>query len=132
MSSDNDSDNRSAEEIIERMYARRSNIFWKLRRELKFWWQRRTRGWDDSVTWNMDVAFANYILPRLKYFRDNHMGYPPKLGSDEAWIATLDKMIRSFELVIEYEGILWAKRKELLEFDEGIKLFAEYYLNLWD
>jgi hypothetical protein len=44
-------------------------------RWLKFWWQRRTRGWDDSVTWNLDTTIARFALPRLRRFRELPHGY---------------------------------------------------------
>lgn len=93
-------------------------------REFKFWVQRRAMGFDNSDLWSLDVTLAEFILPRLKAFRDNHMSHPVNLTYDE-WNVILDKMIVSFEVACignwRYDDV-----------DEGFKLFGEYYMDLWD
>ena len=39
---------------------------------MKRWFQRRTRGWDDSDTWALDMTMAELMLPRFKRFRELH------------------------------------------------------------
>lgn len=41
-----------------------SKRFWKFLR------QRITRGWDDSETWSLDSKITEFILPRLKRFKE--------------------------------------------------------------
>lgn len=40
------------------------------RRTYRYFWQRRTRGWDDSELWALDVSFARWMLPRLIRIRE--------------------------------------------------------------
>lgn len=108
---------------------------WRLfKRSIRFWWQRRTRGWDDSETWNLDTSFEEWILPRLKRYRELYCGYP-SYTTEQEWQLIVDKMILAFQL-----------RKDLrddwsieLERDpdiqqaiaEGLDLFREHYFALW-
>jgi len=40
-----------------------------LRRSCLFFWQRLTRGWDDSDTWNLDSTLGAFLLPRFRRYR---------------------------------------------------------------
>ena len=42
-----------------------------LLRNLKYFWQRRTRGWDDSDLYSLDYTIAKFVLPRLKVFAED-------------------------------------------------------------
>ena len=98
--------------------------------------------------WNLDVSIAALILPRLIHFRDSCSGVPSmfikydkqnniineKEAYDE-WIKVLNKMIDAFYLVAakvnfscEVEELSSISKR----IDEGLKLFAQYYLSLWD
>lgn len=35
-----------------------------IKRIMKFFYQRITRGWDDSETWDLDTEFYKWIYPR--------------------------------------------------------------------
>jgi hypothetical protein len=102
-------------------------------RGVKLLYQRVTRGWDDSVTWSLDIHLAGLILPRLKRFRElNVHGYPNGF-TPESWHATLDKMIFAFEYTID-EDRMFGKFDEA-EYErakEGLRLFGEYFHALWD
>jgi hypothetical protein len=108
----------------------RRSVFWKLRRDVKFWWQRRTRGWDDSDLWNLDCTIADLILPRLKAFAQDPGGYPGE--SYEQWKADLRTMVATFELIASDR--YWAVRSEEedAELQRGLDLFAKYYRALWN
>ena len=41
-----------------------------IKRAIKHWWQRRTRGWDDSDTYSLDITIAKFALPRFKRLRE--------------------------------------------------------------
>lgn len=106
----------------------------KITGAIKRWLQRRARGWDDSETWNLDITFADYIVPRLIRYKQIKGGHPYELSS-EAWDEILEKMIKAFSLIRdqfeiqlkhEYHKINWN------EVQEGLDLFAKYYMNLWD
>ncbi len=96
-------------------------------RAIKFWWQRRIRGWDDRDTWSLDVSIAQFILPRLKRLREISNGYPEEL-TEESWDMILDQMIESFEIVCDDE---WYMFPDIEKFQKGFKLFTKYYCNLW-
>jgi hypothetical protein len=89
----------------------------------------------DNEIWDLDITLANYILPRLKRFKKvNVNSYPPDLSGIEEWHKIIDKMIWSFERIVNDDWSYEYKRvKEQKEqYDTGMKLFAEYFLDLWD
>lgn len=91
--------------------------------------QREERGFDDTELWNLDVTIAEFILPRLKKFREVCFGYPGDLNSQEEWHSILDKIIKAMEIIDSDDKIL--SQKDFLLKEEGLKLFAEYFSNLW-
>ncbi len=129
-------------------------------RPLKFFYQRRTRGFDDSETWDMSVTFSEFILPRLRAYREMYddpknkfMGVPcsithPDESNDsgeiakarELWLSYLDQMIIAFDSIVN-EDEFWIKTstenlkeemdKMYKQREVGLKLFAQYFQNLW-
>lgn len=119
-----------------------------------------TKGFDPKDTWNLDYSIAKYTLPRLRYLKDNHHGYPEsdlkedeKLKAifnnefkcvhedvyyEELWKYILNKIIKSFEMIIEEnEDYVDYSNKEIIEnrykeIEFGLKLFSKYFRNLWD
>jgi len=48
-----------------------------IKRRLKWFWQKRTRGFDDRELWSLEYTIAKYILPRLIAFKEfERMGIP--------------------------------------------------------
>lgn len=109
-----------------------SNWFYIPRRSIRFWFQRLTRGFDDSETWSLDWSLAQLILPRLRRFRELNNGYPYG-ESEKTWNNKLDKMIAAFEYFAN--GKQWEVSKdtmgELYKHKQSLKLFAKYYDHLW-
>jgi len=102
-------------------------MFKRLRRSIRFFWQRLTRGWDDSETWSLDVTIAEFILPRLKRYK--------QLSSEviETDEEALDKMIRAFELLttcFDWPYLPGHVEKQQ-EVEDGLTLFAKNYRGLW-
>jgi hypothetical protein len=104
-------------------------------RSVKFLYQRLTRGWDDSVTWNLDGHLAELILPRLKRFKELNVHCWPggDVETPEDWHVILDKMIFAFEWHCDedrkygdFDEVEYGRVKE------GLMLFAKYYGALWD
>jgi hypothetical protein len=89
------------------MPIKKTNYFQKIKRTLKFFWQRRTRGFDDSETWNLDHRIAEFILPRLKLFREMSpsQGIPSEF-IDESPLAQIEdpKEREAARTVLEDEG----------------------------
>lgn len=102
---------------------------WK--RSIKFLYQRLTRGFDDSITWNLDARLAEHILPRLKRFKGITIAYPPELSSWDEWQVVLDKMI----FALEWHSADCSERDNSVEnYDkvvEGITLFGKFFGALW-
>ena len=87
-------------------------------------------GFYDKETWNLDYTIAKFILPRLKRFRDVTICYPPELKSFDEWQKILDKMIWSFESMInDYDDALDPEQSKKQQ--EGLDLFSKYFADLW-
>ena len=52
------------------------NNWYRFYRPYWFFWQRITRGFNDSETWNLDYTIAKLVLPRLKRFKELTNGIP--------------------------------------------------------
>lgn len=77
--------------------------------------QRIERGFDDTELWSLDRTIAKYVLPRLIEFKKVANGYPANFDNFEDWIDVIDKMIYSFDHIINQE-----KYDEELEKELGI------------
>ena len=42
----------------------------RLSRNIKYWFQRRTRGWSDDETWNLDYEFIKWVNTRFKKYKE--------------------------------------------------------------
>lgn len=102
--------------------------FKKISRAIKFWWQRQTRGWDDSETFSLDYSIAKLVLPRLKRFKEfkvNNTKVSRKYRRD------LDKMIDAFEWYASDDRWKQNEFEMMKKHQEGLDLFAKYYGGLW-
>lgn len=120
-------------------------VWWNI----KAFFQRRIRGFDDSEVWSLDDTILKFILPRLKRFRekdthawpgaltifeidhDDYMDLSPSERNDlderslEEWGRMLDKMIRAIELKIEHGGIYYVEHADgSFEFSEALEAEA--------
>ena len=110
-----------------------------LKRRIKFLKQRLARGFSDEELWNLDCTLAEYILPRLKAFKDYCGDSPPDL-TPEKWDEKLDEMIWAFDAVLHEEETMPAinggEKVKLIAYlkrrDNGLKLFGKYFMYLWD
>jgi hypothetical protein len=114
-----------------------SSWFCRLPYRAKLLYQRSTRGWDDTVTWNLDHELAKFILPRLRRFKELAHGWPgPEHGVEtfEDWHVILDKMIYSFEIISreDFEPYEIGGQECEDKVNEGIMLFGKWYRALWD
>ena len=41
-----------------------------IKRDIKYWFQRRIRGWSDDETWNLDYEFIKWVNSRFKKYKD--------------------------------------------------------------
>lgn len=115
-----------------------------IERKLKHFWQRRTRGWDDSDVWCLDITHARWILPRLQRFLEVKTSYPsefvnPDDDTDDSgfqkWQDIVQKMINAFSIILKKEDdpdwIYLNHSEENVSIEEGLALFAKYHGNLW-
>ena len=118
---------------IEHVFARKYKLE-KEHRQLGYtYWD---RPWKKHSVWNSDRTLAWLTLAILVRFQQaNKMGHP-HFGSDEAnengeekWDIILGKMVKSFDLIVENEIY---DNEIAAEVQEGLKLYAEYFMNLWD
>tara|TARA_R100000750_G_C2331441_1_gene90273 strand:+ start:107 stop:526 length:420 start_codon:yes stop_codon:yes gene_type:complete len=112
--------------------------FYLFKRKVKHIIQKIIRGFSDSDLWDLDYHLSELILPRLKAFRNyNQAGHPSRLKDENEWNDILDKMIYSFEYVLRDYGIEdddWndSQEKKYKEYEEGMKLFIDFFSDLWD
>ncbi|WP_278989476.1 hypothetical protein [Segatella bryantii] len=79
--------------------------------------------------WQTGHVIAQFIAARLRAFRsyDKH-GYSRNFSSMEKWNKALDKMTYAFELYAH--GTIAPEEQEA--FQEGLDLFYDNFLYLWD
>lgn len=98
---------------------------------LKHAWQRLTRGYDDTITWDLYQNIAAFVLPRLIAFRATTTCCPHGMTLSK-WYKELDCMINAFRLVLsQYDGIT-TTATTCEDINKGLALFAKRYLNLWN
>jgi len=88
----------------------------------------------DFVAWHSQV-----VLPRLKFLRENHTGYPLSLEkkaglptgiSDEEKNKKWDKVLA--EIIWAFENIETTDERDRKKVERGLSLFGKFYLDLWD
>ena len=97
--------------------------------------QLNKNGFSDTETFALDSVISEFILPRLKRFKDINNGFPMGL-TPEKWDEILDKMIFAFDWSYNRDKSMVKKANQLdkdnyVRYQEGMKLFAEYYHELW-
>jgi hypothetical protein len=102
--------------------------FQQARRPIRFWLQRRFRGWD-SETWNLDFEFGKWVLPRVRRFKELERGYPKGLTEQE-WNGILDQMIAGFALVAGDSYWLLSPDDEAVV-NNAFALFGKWGRALW-
>lgn len=119
---------------------RDSMTWYRIKRSILFFLQRRVRGFDDSETWTLDYSLAKLISPRLKRFKELKRGVPlfDNIDVDKdydlaeaQWEEIIDKMIAAFDLIIVDDGSLFFDEEQQKKVEEGLDLFRKYIFNLW-
>ena len=100
------------------------------KRDVRFFIQRLTRGWDDSETWSLDHSFAKMIAPRLRRFREITIATPPDKTPDE-WTVILDTMIEGFKFIGSEEFFLTDDEEKHEVARKALDLFSQNYYDLW-
>jgi hypothetical protein len=92
--------------------------------------QLKSRGFSDSETWSLYSVIAEFIIPRLKRFKEINNGYPYGLTMKE-WNTTIDKMVFAFEYLLDDERMSKFPEADDIKVQEGLRLFSEYFRALW-
>lgn len=113
-------------------------------------------GFNFEDTWNLDYSIACFVLPRLCYYRDNIESVPCSTYNTHSivtdidnmeinkWKNILNKMIEAFYFTIIFDKDLDSEtinnedkynsimNERSVKIKDGLKLFAEYFNDLWD
>lgn len=100
------------------------------KRTKKLMKQFEKKGWTDTETWSLDHSFANWMLPRLKRFRETTCSYPGRDASEKEWYDILDKMIKGFEIMASEDYFAISKENDAIV-QEAMYLLAKWYRHLW-
>ncbi len=126
--------------------------FYEFRLFIKSKFQKLIYGFEFRDAWDLSESCAKFMVPRLKYFRDNIQGVPIKKGGEmhddgpdtytiEEWRAMVEEMIFAFEFVLKRDDYLeacWPPNHEfkinigkdgLMKFNDDVKPnYASYDL----
>ena len=107
------------------------NICFSLADDENYSEQRKTRGFDDSETWDLSDTIARFIIPRLKIFKKNECSTPIDLNKQQ-WEQILDQITNAFELIVRDDGARTFSTEEERMVNEGLDMFRKWFLHLWN
>jgi len=106
-------------------YSRRNSKLYM--RHFSHYKQRLARGFDDSETWSIFTDNSQWLVPRLERFIEIQNGHPGRI-SEKEWTEILNKILLAHKIIAQDDLI---NSEEIKIVEEGLKLYAEWYLNLW-
>lgn len=92
--------------------------------------QYKEQGWTDTDTWNIDVAFAKWITPRLERFSEINNGFPNGT-TKKSWNAIIQKMIKGFKFMASDEYFSCRDPKKFKDIEVSMELFHKHIRDLW-
>lgn len=92
--------------------------------------QRKERGFDDTELWNLDTSIAKFLVPRLKEFQKQSMGYPINLTPDK-WNKIMDIMIKGFEFYASEERYDEWSEENTKNVNDAFRYLKKYFVDLW-
>lgn len=95
-------------------------------------WQKLTRGWADTDTWNLDQVCSRWALPRLRRFRELSPAIPEGITA-EKWARVLGDMIYFHEVTSEgrpseTDG---TPAYDVSRYERGRQFWGLHYTDLW-
>lgn len=90
--------------------------------------QRLKRGFDDTETWSLRDTITDFILPRLKRYREIIDG---TIIDSYGLYKKIDLSIRAFEIVKKEDETGGVTKEEWKEFDKGMAAFHKVFMRLW-
>ena len=109
------------------------NVSRNFKQSIKFFWQRKAKGFDDSEMWNLDQSLARLILPRLKRFKEINKSLS-ETGQSKDLMESVDEMIFAFEWIDNakhFGSSLVVDDMSHKRVENGLKLFSKHYTSLW-
>lgn len=105
-------------------------------RKIKFWFQRRIRGWSDNDCYSMDYAFTKWLRDHLRvYKRDatKRVDFSKEKIKYKGKMHTIPELIdKLIMLTEEYDkDVIMGSRDIVKTKNEMIKLFDLLFLRLW-
>lgn len=93
-------------------------MIFRLKRKIKFLFQRLFRGFDDSDTWDLQDTFYRWLLPRLRRFRDVTCAYPMRYKNHGEWLKELNTRICQLTAIVnvnelDFEDRSYIPKEEL-------------------
>ena len=107
-------------------------------RELKYFVQRGLYGYSDSDWWGLDYYLSQWMPSALRRFKRKGHLYPGYglANTYKKWGEILEKMAQGFEASEKIGGYAYKGTTRLQKLQkqqkEGLKLFIQYFDNLWD
>lgn len=131
------------------------------KRQRKKWLKKHGKYVPYSDLWSLDITIAKFVLPRLKKFKKENIGYPciEEMDTPEKWDEALDKMILAFEYAANQDdwwlddpkynyiraeskyddeyvtqirnSCLAEGKRRQAVINEGLQLFAKWFRYLW-
>lgn len=101
------------------------------KRQGKWAEQREKYGFDQRELWCLKSTLATFIYPRLMLFSEGSGSFPLGMEYDE-WLDIVKRMAKSFELILTEDMKEECDENYYKQIDEGLELFAKYFMQLWD
>lgn len=107
------------------------------RKATRYKWQKiqREQGFSPEECWNLDCTIVEFIIPRLEYLANHHVGYPPFYENPNDYTKDLKDIVYGFKLYLKGD-YCWCNNPECKEqtqaVDKAFDLFAKLFRGLWD
>lgn len=110
-------------------------------RNIKYWFQRRTRGWSDDETWNLNWEFFKWVNGRFKQYKKDTNDivdlefYKFKYkGKEYTQLALIDKVIELTNGLIDedyFNGKLCDTKQIENDKNEVFDIFKLIFFTMW-
>ena len=112
-----------------------------IKRDIKYWFQRRIRGWSDDETWNLDYEFIKWVNSRFKKYKEGAIGtvdleyHKFKYKRKEyTQLQLIDRVIELTDEILtdEYWNLIYTDAERLDKIkDEVFDIFKLIYGVMW-
>ena len=98
---------------------------------------KHANGFSPDECWDLATVLAEFLLPRLEYFRAHLDSYPPDLKSVDEWGRVLDEIIWGMRERLEERNLPDVVKDQAAylaymdRFNAANALFGKYWQHLW-